>query len=71
MIPWHDLVDIYNHCSAVRLDQLHSAALATLYAFGAGDMPIDEFARYFSLPDSHLVPVGKCIVKMLTLTRGA
>ena len=45
--------------------QLHPVSAQILQLFLSGDLPLVEFRRMFSLPNSDYLPVTDCILKAL------
>jgi hypothetical protein len=44
---------------------LHPVSAQILALFLSGDLPVEEFRRMFSLPNSDYLPVTDCILKAL------
>ena len=47
-------------------ERLHPASQLFLDYYVAGEMATHEFLRFFSLPNSDYIPLGQCLVTMLT-----
>lgn len=48
-------------------DRLHPASEHFLNLYLFGHMPEGEFLRFFSLPNSTYIPLGRCLVDLLTV----
>ncbi len=47
---------------------LHPVSAEVLHLFLRGILPLEEFRRLFSLPNSDYLPVTDCVLKALQIT---
>ena len=66
-----DIQQVFNACSPIGLDHLHPASLAIMYEWSKGVVDTQEFIRWFSMPMSDYLPIARCMIRMLAMTRGA
>ena len=64
------ILDIAPNLLACLPEHLHPVSQMFLEAWLAGEMPTNEFLRWFHMPNSDYLPVAQCLLAMVAGTSG-